>query len=128
MEIHKLQYKLTSRSVNQVETTVEQDELEFQTFEPQLFTRQIKASDNLVDVAIPPIVLNYGMVMAHYTADDAPNGIKAGDPAPVTVRLNGGTQDFTYNKGFALLPSNIVSLKVATSYDINKIEVQVRLG
>lgn len=128
METHKYSYALTMRDASMIETTIEKGEIEYQTEEPQLFTRKLKFSDNLINFPIPSINLGYGIVIAKYIADDAAIGVKAGDPAPLILRINGATIDNIYNKGFAFLPSNLTDLKVSTTYDTNKIEVQVRLG
>lgn len=128
MEWHKIKFFLTSRGSDQKEITIENGEIEFQVLEPQRLTRRVKASDNLVTIPIPDLNFNYVFIRATYAEDDSAIPVKKGDPAPLTCRFNGGTEDFNYPKGICIMTSDISALQIGTDYDTNKILVEVYLG
>ncbi|TXI99312.1 MAG: hypothetical protein E6Q35_02835 [Chryseobacterium cucumeris] len=128
MEYHKIKFSLLSRGADQKETTIENGEIEFQVFEPQRLSRLIKASDNLVTVPIPDVDFNYCFIRATYSENDSAVPAKQGDPAPLTYRFNGSTDDVVCPKGIAIITTDISQLQIATSYDTNKILVEVYLG
>jgi hypothetical protein len=128
MEYHRIRLEVFSRNESQQERALtETTELNYQTSEPQCVTRQIKASDNLVTIAINPPATKYLFIRAQYVSDDPAIGVRRGDPAPYSVRINGDLVDRPQH-GMTFWGGAVTSLQVSTDYDTNKIELDVLVG
>lgn len=129
MEIHRIVFELFTRNGVAIERQLDDFKKEYQVLTPQRLTKSLKASDNLVTFEIPTgIPFSYVAILATYLADDAALGVKATDPAPIAVRLNGSTADLPIPGGLLAWTGGITGLQVGTPYDTNKILVEVYLG
>ncbi|TGM87880.1 hypothetical protein [Leptospira licerasiae] len=129
MEYHRIHFELLTRDGAAVERLLEKFEKEYSVQEPQRLTKNITQTDNLVDIPIPPgIEFKYVIILATYKENDTSIGVKASDPAPIKVRLNGTSDEINLSEGFLAWTGNLSSLRVSTEYATNKIRVEVYLG
>ncbi|EIE01473.1 hypothetical protein [Leptospira licerasiae] len=129
MEYHRIHFDLLTRDGVAVERLLEKFEKEYAVQEPQRLTKNITQTDNLVDIPIPlGIEFKYVIILATYKENDTAIAVKASDPAPVKVRLNGSSDEIELTEGFLAWTGSLNSLRVSTQYSTNKIRVEVYLG
>ncbi|TGJ99857.1 hypothetical protein EHO57_13940 [Leptospira langatensis] len=129
MEFHRLIIQLLQRTANATESETEHIENQYQVQQPQVLTRLITKTDNLVVFPIPAgITFKYVLIKASYNQEDTALAKKEGDLAPIAIRRDGATDDQILPDGWIAWGGNIVNLQISTPYETNKVKVEVFLG
>lgn len=129
METHRIKIELYGRDGSSPERLLERFEKEFIASQPQRLTKKINQADNLVTIAVPQnIEFKYVLIKSTYAEDDSSIGVKMGDPAPITIRRDGSSDETSLPDGIIFWTGDLEGLQIATEYATNKIKFEAYLG